>query len=74
LIDKISEDAVGRGIVHMKENAYSILLSNPEEWRQCRRREDTTKMYLKGIGYEIVDWIHLAYYRYQSELMNLPVG
>jgi hypothetical protein len=50
----------------MKEmrNAYKILVGKPEGKRPFgtlrRRLEDNIKMYLREIGLEGVDWIHLA--------------
>jgi hypothetical protein len=45
-------------------NAYKILVGKPEGKRplgrrRCRR-EDNTKIYVKEIVYENVDWLHLA--------------
>jgi hypothetical protein len=63
-------------------NAYSILVGEPEGKipleRTWRRWEDNIKMDIKEIGWEGVDWIHLAQHRYQwwvlvNMVMNLCV-
>jgi hypothetical protein len=46
--------------------------------RQRHKWEDNIKIYLKEIGFEDVDWIHLAHDKVQSRalvntVMNLPV-
>jgi hypothetical protein len=50
-------------------NACSILIGKPKgkrPFRRPRRRwEDTIGMNLREIGWEGVDWIHLAQYRDQ---------
>jgi hypothetical protein len=47
-----------------KRNAYGILMGNPEGKRPLRRSRrrcvDNIKMYLRGIGWDGVDWIDLA--------------
>jgi hypothetical protein len=46
------------------KNAYKILVEKPEGKRPLEkpgcRWEDNTEMDFRKIGYEIVDWIHLA--------------
>jgi hypothetical protein len=48
-------------------NAYRIIVGNPEEKRQIRRQrlrwEDNIIMDLRKIGWEVVNWIHLAHDR-----------
>jgi hypothetical protein len=43
---------------------YKILVHKIEVrrpfWRQRLRWEENIKVYLKGIGYDDVEWIHLA--------------
>jgi hypothetical protein len=61
-------------------NAYNTLVAKPE-WkrpfgRPRSRWEDNTIMYLREIGWEVVDWIHLAQDMYQRRavvktVMNL---
>jgi hypothetical protein len=45
-------------------NAYKILVGKPEGkkalGRPRRRWEDNIRMDLRGIGWEGVDWMHLA--------------
>jgi len=45
-------------------NAYKILVGKPEGKRSLvrprRRWEDNIIMYLRGTGWEGVDWMHLA--------------
>jgi hypothetical protein len=45
-------------------NAYTILVGNPEGKRPLRgprrRWEDNIRKDIKDIGWEVVDWIHLA--------------
>jgi hypothetical protein len=45
-------------------NAYNILVGKPEGMRTLgrpkRRREDNIRMDLREIGWEGMDWIHLA--------------
>jgi hypothetical protein len=50
-------------VARMREiNVYSILVGKSEGKRplEKRRREDNIKMHLRDIGFEDVDWIHLA--------------
>jgi hypothetical protein len=53
-------------VAHMGEmrNAYKMLVAKPEETRLLRRPrsrwEDNIKMYLQEIGWEVVNWIHMA--------------
>jgi hypothetical protein len=63
-------------------NAYNILVGKPERKRsvgrpRCRG-EDNIRMGLREIGWEDVDWIHLAQHRNQwrallNTVMNLRV-
>jgi hypothetical protein len=50
-------------------NANKIIIRNPEEKRPVEettcRWEDNIKMHIREIGYENVDWIHLAQDRVQ---------
>jgi hypothetical protein len=45
-------------------NGYTILVGNPGGKRSLKTpgciRKDTIEMYLRYIGFEGVDWIHLA--------------
>jgi hypothetical protein len=45
-------------------NTYCILIGNPEEKRPLgrprHRWEDNIGMNLREIGWEVVDWMHLA--------------
>jgi hypothetical protein len=45
-----------------QRNAYKILVGKPKEsnWKNRSRQEDDIKMDPKEIGWECVDWIHLA--------------
>jgi ribosome biogenesis protein Nip4 len=56
-----AENVAGMGEVR---NAYKILIGKPESKRPLRRPrrrwEDNIRMYLREIGCEVVDWIHLA--------------
>jgi hypothetical protein len=63
-------------------NAYKILVIKPEGKRALRRTrhrwEDNIRMSLRGIGWEGVDWIHLAEDRDQwqtvvNTVMNFQV-
>jgi hypothetical protein len=63
-------------------NADKILVRKAEGkrplGRPTRRRDDNIRMDLREIGWEGVDWIHLAQDRYQwqavvNTVMNLPV-
>jgi hypothetical protein len=65
-----------------KMNAYRILVGNPKGNRPLgrprRTREDNIKMYLREIGWGIVDWIDLAQDRDRcralvNTVMNLRV-
>jgi hypothetical protein len=51
------------------KNAYKILVGQPEGKRSCRRPrrrwEDNIRMDLREIGWEGVDWMHLAQDRVQ---------
>jgi len=50
-------------------NAHSILVGKPEGKRQLvrhrRRWEDNIRMDPRKIGWDVVDWIYLAYCRDQ---------
>jgi hypothetical protein len=61
-------------------NTYKILVENPEGKRPLGRRrhrwEDNIRMDLRELGWEVVDWIHLAQDRDQwwavlNTVMNL---
>jgi hypothetical protein len=63
-----------------KRNAYTILVGKPEGKRPLGRRRrrwvDSIKMNLREIGWEGMDWIHLAQDRDQwralvNTVMNL---
>jgi hypothetical protein len=49
---------------HGEKNEYRILVRKPEENRPLgrprHRWEENIKMDLKGIGWDDMDWIHLA--------------
>jgi hypothetical protein len=73
-----------RFFAHMEEIriAYKILVGKPEGKRPLgktrRRWEDNIKMDIKEIGWEYVDWIHLAQDRDRwralvNTVMNLRV-
>jgi hypothetical protein len=51
-------------------NAYNFLVGKPEGvrllGRSKRRWEDNIKIYLREIGWESMDWIHLAQDRYEG--------
>jgi hypothetical protein len=62
--------------------AYKILVGKSEEKKPCGRSrcrwEDNIRMDLREVGWEDVDWIHLAEDRYQwwapvKTVMNLWV-
>jgi ribosome biogenesis protein Nip4 len=62
------------------ENAYTFFIGKPEKKRLLgrprRRWEDNIRMDLREIGWEVVDWIHLAQYKEQwravvNMVMNL---
>jgi hypothetical protein len=40
-------------------NVYKILVGKPERKRSKRRWEDNISIYLREIGWEGVDWMHL---------------
>jgi hypothetical protein len=63
-------------------NVYKILVRKSEGKRPLgrtrRRWKDNTRMYHTEIGWEVVDWIHLAESRDQwrvlvDTVMNVPV-
>jgi hypothetical protein len=63
-------------------NAYKILVGKPERKRPHRRPryrwEDNIRMDRREIGWEVVDWMHLAQARDQwwalvNTVMNLQV-
>jgi hypothetical protein len=59
-------------------NAYKILVRKPEgrraRGRPRRRWEDNIRMDLKEIGWEGVDWMHLAQYRDQWRTLIKGAG
>jgi hypothetical protein len=60
------------------KNVYSILVGKPEgkrpHGRPRHRGEDNIRMYLREIGWEVVDWIHLVQDGdHWRTLMNLRV-
>jgi hypothetical protein len=60
-------------------NAYSTLVGKPERKKPLGRRrsrwEDNIKMDLREIGWEGVDWLHVAQDRNQSQaLMNTVIN
>jgi hypothetical protein len=63
-------------------NAYSNLVGRPEGKRQLRRPtrrwEDNIRMDLREIGWEVVDWMHLAQdmnhcWVFENTVMNFRV-
>jgi hypothetical protein len=54
-------------------NAYKILVGKPEgkrpRGRASRRWEDNIKMDIRGIVWNIVDWIHIAQNRDQWRIL-----
>jgi hypothetical protein len=54
-------------------NAYRILMGKPDGKRPLRRRrhrwEDNIKMKFKDIGWDVMDWIHLAQNRTSGGLL-----
>jgi hypothetical protein len=56
-----------------ESSTYRVLVGKPERERQCgksrHRWEDNIKMYLKEIGWEVMDWICLAQDRVTSGLL-----
>jgi hypothetical protein len=61
-------------------NVYKVLVEKSKDHfgRPRRRWENNIRMDLRGIGWEIVDWIHLAQNRDQGRalvntVMNLRV-
>jgi hypothetical protein len=68
-------------IAHIEEmrNAYKILVGKPEGKRPCGGPryiwEDNIRMDLREIGWEGVDWIHLAQDRDQWQaLVNMVMN
>jgi len=71
-------------VAHMSEmrDLYKILVGKPE-WKRPRGRprrrwEDNVRIYLREIGWEVADWMHLAQDRDQlwavvNTVMNLRV-
>jgi hypothetical protein len=64
------------------KNVYNILVGKPDGRRPLgrprRRWEDNIKLYLKEVGCDDVDWIHLAQDKVQwrflvNAVMNLRV-
>jgi hypothetical protein len=79
LLDKFVRYRARMGEVR---GAYNILVGRPEGRRPLgrprRRWEDNIKMYLRGIGFGDVDWIHWAQDRDRwlalvNTVMNLRV-
>jgi ribosome biogenesis protein Nip4 len=75
---------LARHVTRMGEvrNAYKILVGKPEgkktRRKPRRREEDNIRMDLREIGWECVDWEHVAqdrdHYRVLvNTVMNLPV-
>jgi hypothetical protein len=67
----------------LKRNTYRVLVGKPEEERPLgrprRRWEDNVKRDLREIGWNGMDWIHLAQGTDQwralvNTVMNLPVS
>jgi hypothetical protein len=63
-----------------KRNVYRILMGNPKGMRQPERRRwvDNIKTDLRGVGWDGMDWIHLAEDRDQwralvNTVMNIRV-
>jgi hypothetical protein len=63
-------------------SAYKILVGNPEgkrpRGRPRHRWEDNIRRYLKGTGWEVVGWMHLAHDKGQwralvNKVMNCRV-
>jgi len=56
-------------------NIYKIWVRKPEGrrrfWRGRNIGEDNTKMDLRGIGLECVDWIHLPAYKDSMQQYNI---
>jgi hypothetical protein len=50
-------------------SACKILVERPEGKRPCRC-EDNIRMDLREVGWEIMDWMHLAFV---NMVMNFPV-
>jgi hypothetical protein len=54
-------------------NAYKILVGNTERKRPCGRPrprgEESIRMDLRRIGWELMDWIHLAQDRTSGGLL-----
>jgi hypothetical protein len=73
-----------RNAAHMgrMRNAYNILVGRPEEKRPLgrprRRWENNIRMDLREVGWEVLDWNHLAQDRDQlralvNTVMSFPV-
>jgi hypothetical protein len=60
------------------QNAYSILVGKPQGKRRLgrsrRRWEDNIRIVLREIGWEVVEWIHLARDRDKCGHGNEPSG
>jgi hypothetical protein len=61
----MKEDKMGGACnTHESDDAYSIFIGKPQTkrplWRPRHRREDNIRMDLREIGWEGVDWMHLA--------------
>jgi len=81
--DQVKEDERDGNVARMEGiNAYKNLVGEPEAkrrlGRRSYRREDNIKIDLREIGWEGVEWIHLAQDKYQwlnvlNAVMNLRV-
>jgi hypothetical protein len=60
------------------KNAYNMLVGKPEGKRSLgrpgHRWEDNTVIDFREIGWETVDWIHLAQERVQWALVNMVMN
>jgi hypothetical protein len=71
--DKIKDEIGAARRTHEIRNAYKILVGKPEGKRPVGRPrhkwEDNIKIYVGEIGWEGVDWIHLAHDRDQLRVL-----
>jgi hypothetical protein len=62
--DQVKEEDKGAWSTHEKRNIYKILVGKPEGTkplgRPRRRWEDNIRMDLKEIGWQDLEWLHLA--------------
>jgi hypothetical protein len=78
--DQVKEDEMGRAYSALGEmrNVYKILVRKLEGKRPLRRPrhrwEDNIRMDLMEIGWENVDWMHLAQDRDQWQALVNTVG